>query len=86
MGAALKRRAMEITEGRNPRDCAASFRVMQLMDGGVGSGSAAQMLDHIIAAVDPIAPHTDAPAPPRAGNTWDGFVERAQSLPTGRSG
>ena len=51
----------------NPRDRAAGFRVMQLME-GVGPGSAARVLDHIAPAADPIAALADAPAPPRAGD------------------
>ena len=38
----------------NPRDRAAGFRVMQLVE-GVGPGSAARVLDHIAPAADPIA-------------------------------
>ncbi len=58
---------------------------MQLME-GVGPGSAARVLDHIALAGDPIAALADAPAPPRAGDAWNGFVEMVQSLRAGRSG
>jgi DNA helicase-2/ATP-dependent DNA helicase PcrA len=69
----------------NPRDRAAGFRVMQLME-GVGPGSAARALDHIAASPDPIAALGLAPAPPRAGDAWASFVEMVQSLRAGRSG
>ncbi len=69
----------------NPRERAAGFRVMQLME-GVGPTAAARVMDHIAAAVDPIAALAEAPAPPRAGNAWHCFVEMVQSLRAGRSG
>ncbi len=69
----------------NPRDRAAGFRVMQLME-GVGPTSAARVLDHIAPAADPIAALAQAPAPPRAGDAWHGFVETVQSLRARRSG
>ncbi len=69
----------------NPRDRAAGFRVMQLME-GVGPTSAARVLDQIAPAADPIAALAEAPAPPRAGGAWATFVELVQSLRTGRSG
>ncbi len=68
----------------NPRDRAAGFRVMQLME-GVGPTSAARVLDLIAASADPISALAEAPAPPRAGEAWDGFVEMVQSLRAGRS-
>jgi DNA helicase II / ATP-dependent DNA helicase PcrA len=69
----------------NPRDRAAGFRVMQLME-GVGPGSAARVLDHITASPDPIAALELAPAPPRAGDAWVSFVEMVQRLSARRSG
>jgi DNA helicase-2/ATP-dependent DNA helicase PcrA len=69
----------------NPRDRAAGFRVMQLME-GVGPTSAARVLDHIAASADPIAALADAPAPVRAGEDWYDFVEMVQSLRANRSG
>jgi DNA helicase-2/ATP-dependent DNA helicase PcrA len=69
----------------NPRDRAAGFRVMQLM-AGVGPTSAAHALNHMIAAVDPIAALRDAPAPPRASEDWPSFVDLIQSLRSGKAG
>ncbi len=69
----------------NPRDRAAGFRVLQLME-GVGPGSAARVLDHIAVAADPISALNGAPAPPRAGEAWGAFIKMAQSLRGGRSG
>jgi DNA helicase II / ATP-dependent DNA helicase PcrA len=69
----------------NPRDRAAGFRVMQLLE-GVGPTSAARVLDHIATFADPIVALAEAPAPARAGEAWDGFVEMAQSLRAGRAG
>ncbi len=69
----------------NPRDRAAAFRVMQLLE-GVGPTSAARVLDFIAPTADPIAALADAPAPARAGEAWDGFVETMQHLRAGRSG
>ena len=69
----------------NPRDRAAGFRVMQLLE-GVGPTSAARVLDYIAPAADPIVALAEAPAPARAGDTWDGFVKTVQSLRAGRSG
>jgi DNA helicase II / ATP-dependent DNA helicase PcrA len=43
-------------------------------------------LDHIALAADPITALGEAPAPPRAGDAWKGFVEMAPSLRAGRSG
>jgi len=68
-----------------PRDRAAGFRVTQLLE-GVGPTSAARVLDRIAASADPISALTEAPAPPRAGEAWDGFVEMANSLRAERSG
>jgi DNA helicase-2/ATP-dependent DNA helicase PcrA len=69
----------------NPRDRAAGFRVMQLLE-GVGPTSAARVLDYIAPAADQIMALAEAPAPARAGEAWSGFVEMAQSLRAGRSG
>ncbi len=67
----------------NPRDRAAGFRIMQLME-GVGPTSAARVLDHIATSADPIAALAGAP-PPRAGEAWGDFVELAQRLSAKRS-
>jgi DNA helicase-2/ATP-dependent DNA helicase PcrA len=69
----------------NPRDRAAGFRVMQLM-AGIGPGSAARVIEHVLTAVDPIAALGEAPPPPRAGEDWSGFVETLQSIRSGQSG
>ncbi len=69
----------------NPRDRAAGFRVMQLLE-GVGPTSAARVLDYIAPAADQIMALAEAPAPARAGEAWSGFVEMARSLRAGRSG
>ena len=61
----------------NPRDRVAGFRVMQLIP-GVGPASAQRVLDHMARAADPLAALLDVPAPPRAGDDWDGFVETRQ--------
>ncbi|KIZ41734.1 MULTISPECIES: ATP-dependent helicase [Rhodopseudomonas] len=70
---------------QNPRDRVAGFRLMQLMP-GVGPGSAQKALDFIAATADPIAALIDAPAPPRAGEDWRGFVETVTELRSGRAG
>lgn len=69
----------------NPRDRVAGFRVMQLMP-GVGPTSAGRVLDHIIAAPNPIDALGKAPIPPRCGDIWDNFVETMRSIRAGRAG
>ena len=69
----------------NPRDGIAGFRVMQLIP-GMGPASARGMLDHMIGAADPIRALLDAPAPPRAAEEWQAFVEMISNLRRGRSG
>ena len=69
----------------NPRDRVAGFRLMQLMS-GVGPTSAARVLDHILAATDPIAALREAPAPPRASEDWPNFVDTVQAIKSGRAG
>jgi DNA helicase-2/ATP-dependent DNA helicase PcrA len=58
---------------------------MQLLE-GVGPTSAARVLDHIAATVDPIAALAEAPEPARAGEDWYGVVEMVQLLRANRSG
>src|SRR5271166_5059700 len=53
---------------------------------GVGPASAARVLDHILAASDPIAALRDSPAPPRASEDWPGFVDTLQAIKSGRAG
>jgi DNA helicase-2/ATP-dependent DNA helicase PcrA len=69
----------------NPRDRAAGFRVMQLMQ-GVGPTSAARVLEHMLTAADPIGALCDAPAPSRATGDWSGFIETMQTLRSGGAG
>ena len=69
----------------NPRDRAAGFRVMLLLE-GVGPTSAARVLDYIAPAADPIVALAEAPAPARAGDAWEDFVKTVQSLRAGHSG
>src|SRR5271156_6233718 len=68
----------------NPRDRVSGFRLLQLMP-GVGPGSAQRVLDHMIAAADPFGALADAPAPPRAGEHWKGFLEMVTDLSSGRA-
>jgi DNA helicase-2/ATP-dependent DNA helicase PcrA len=63
----------------NPRDRVAGFRILQLMP-GVGPASAQRVLDHMAAALDPLAALPGAPAPPRAGEAWGGFVDTLLQL------
>jgi DNA helicase II / ATP-dependent DNA helicase PcrA len=69
----------------NPRDRVSGFRVMQLVP-GVGPGSAQRVLDHIMAAAEPLRALSEAPPPPRAGDHWIGFLEMVADLHTGRAG
>jgi ATP-dependent DNA helicase UvrD/PcrA len=68
----------------NPRDGMAGFRLMQLVP-GVGPVSAQAVLDHMMAAADPIGALRDAPSPPRAAEDWRAFVEIVTDLRAGRS-
>jgi DNA helicase II / ATP-dependent DNA helicase PcrA len=63
----------------NPRDRVAGFRLMHLIP-GVGPTSAQRALDHMAAAADPVAALAHAPAPPRAGNDWETFVDAVADL------
>jgi DNA helicase II / ATP-dependent DNA helicase PcrA len=69
----------------NPRDGIAGFRVMQLIP-GMGPTSARGMLDHMMGAADPIRALLNAPAPSRAADDWQAFVETISNLHDGRSG
>ena len=69
----------------NPRDRVVGFRVMQLM-AGVGSTSAQRVLDHMMAAADPIRALADAPSPPRAGDVWPSFVTTVADMHSGQLG
>ena len=63
---------------RDPRDCAAGFRLLLLMP-GVGPVPAQRVLDFIVETADPIGEIANAPMPSRvgAGEDWSPFVETA---------
>ncbi|AOO82201.1 ATP-dependent helicase [Bosea vaviloviae] len=69
----------------NPRDRVAGFRILQLLP-GVGPTSAQRVLDHIAQASDAIGALHDAPAPPRAGDDWQGFQTAVADLRSGGCG
>jgi DNA helicase-2/ATP-dependent DNA helicase PcrA len=69
----------------NPRDRVAGFRLLHLIP-GVGPTSAQRVLDHMSNAADPISALANAPAPPRGGTEWLGFVEIVTDLRSGRAG
>ena len=68
----------------NPRDGMAGFRLMQLIP-GIGPVSAREVLDHMMAAADPIGALIDMPSPPRAADDWRTFVDTVTDLRGGRS-
>jgi DNA helicase II / ATP-dependent DNA helicase PcrA len=70
---------------QNPRDRVAGFRLMQLLP-GVGPTSAQRVLDRMHDAADPIGALLEAPAPPRAGDEWQTFVDTVAQLRTGSAG
>jgi DNA helicase-2/ATP-dependent DNA helicase PcrA len=70
---------------QNPRDRVAGFRLMQLLP-GVGPTSARRVLDRMHDAADPIGALLEAPAPPRAGDDWQAFVDTVAQLRTGSAG
>lgn len=59
---------------RNPRDRVAGFRVLQLIP-GVGPTAAGRILDALDLAIEPRAAWGDVAPPPRAGASWQGFVD-----------
>lgn len=69
----------------NPRDRVAGFRVLQLLP-GVGPTSAQRVLDHTTQAADPMDALHDAPAPPRAGDDWQSFLDTVTDIRSGRLG
>lgn len=69
----------------NPRDRVVGFRVLQLMP-GVGPRSAARVLDHILAAPEPLAALPGAPAPARCGPDWQGFLDLVADLAARQAG
>lgn len=58
----------------NPRDRVVGFRVLQLLP-GVGPTSAQRVMDYIMGAQAPLAALPLAPAPPRVGPDWAGFMD-----------
>lgn len=59
---------------RNPRDRVAGFRVLQLIP-GVGPTAAGRILDALDLAIEPRAAWGDVAPPPRAGASWQEFVD-----------
>jgi DNA helicase-2/ATP-dependent DNA helicase PcrA len=70
---------------QNPRDRVAGFRLMQLLP-GVGPTSAQRVLDRMHDTADPIGALMEAPAPPRTGGEWQGFVDAIKQLRAGTVG
>ncbi len=70
---------------QNPRDRVTGFRLMQLLP-GVGPTSAQRVLDAMIDRPDPLAALAEAPAPPRAGAEWGGFVALMEEMRRGAAG
>jgi len=70
---------------QNPRDKVAGFRLMLLMP-GVGPSSAQRVLDQMAERPDPLSALADIPAPPRAGEFWESFVQTLQQLSFGGAG
>src|SRR6266566_3680839 len=69
----------------NPRDRVAGFRLMHLIP-GVGPASAQRVLDRMAKSADPTMALAEAPAPPRAGDDWQNFVDAVTDLRSGRAG
>jgi DNA helicase II / ATP-dependent DNA helicase PcrA len=63
----------------NPRDRVAGFRILHLLP-GVGPASAQRVLDRMAETADPIAALCSLPAPPRAGEDWQAFVQTIENL------
>jgi DNA helicase-2/ATP-dependent DNA helicase PcrA len=57
---------------------------MQLLP-GVGPSSAQRVLD-LMTQADPLGALSDIPAPPRAGDGWDAFVQTLQTIRSGKAG
>lgn len=69
----------------NPRDGMAGFRLIQLIP-GVGPTSAKSILEHLMGKADPTGALREVPAPPRAAQDWQSFVEIVSCLSGGLSG
>jgi DNA helicase II / ATP-dependent DNA helicase PcrA len=63
----------------NPRDRVAGFRILHLLS-GVGPASAQRILDHMAERADPIGALCTLPAPPRASEGWNTFVQTIGDL------
>jgi DNA helicase-2/ATP-dependent DNA helicase PcrA len=59
---------------QNPRDRVAGFRLLQFLP-GVGSQTAARVLDAIAPNPEPLMALLEIPAPPRAGDDWQSLVK-----------
>ncbi len=64
---------------QNPRDRVAGFRLLQLLP-GIGSQTAARILDRMAEDPDPLMCLGEIPAPPRSGQDWPDFVDVLQGL------
>ncbi|WP_454918268.1 ATP-dependent helicase [Xanthobacter sediminis] len=64
---------------QNPRDKVAGFRLLNLLP-GVGSTSAARVLDAMAESPAPLKALADLPPPPRAGADWAAFTILLESL------
>jgi DNA helicase II / ATP-dependent DNA helicase PcrA len=63
----------------NPRDRVAGFRVMQLIP-GIGPKTSAQVLDNLALSQDVILGLQESRVPSGAAESWQGFLEMAESL------
>jgi DNA helicase-2/ATP-dependent DNA helicase PcrA len=66
---------------QNPSGRLAGFRVLQLVP-GIGPATAARLLDAVGAAADPVEAVAGFPAPARAGEDWERFVDLFRRLRT----
>ena len=69
----------------SPRDRVAGFRVLQLLQ-GIGPAFAQRVLDVMAEQPDPLRALTMIPTPPRAGDSWDDFVQTLQTIRAGTTG
>jgi DNA helicase-2/ATP-dependent DNA helicase PcrA len=70
---------------QNPRDKVAGFRLLHLLP-GIGPSSAQRVLDAMAEQPNPLHALLHIPAPSRAGEHWQGFVDVLQGLQHGGSG
>jgi DNA helicase II / ATP-dependent DNA helicase PcrA len=64
---------------QNPRDRVAGFRLLQFVP-GVGSQTAARILDAIATEPEPLLALMEIPTPPRAGDEWASLVKLLETL------